>query len=198
MPAMRASKLVMLCRWPGKSTKRIRLPSASTITAIFVVRPPRDLMAGARHRDLDRPEGPSQQPRPAPVAVPRNAYVALRQFCMVSVKKEKINVRASVALYSLKEIRLFSTDGDHRQAVGALKKTLAPLARDFWKPIRPHSSPAWPFTGRLATAGIRISMTAIDFKGAAEFGENGGRPDGYGHGATWATQRASPTFPLCP
>jgi hypothetical protein len=29
--------------WPGKSTKRIRLPSASTITAIFVVRPPRDL-----------------------------------------------------------------------------------------------------------------------------------------------------------
>jgi hypothetical protein len=34
---------VMSCRWPGKSTKRIRLPSASTITAIFVVRPPRDL-----------------------------------------------------------------------------------------------------------------------------------------------------------
>ena len=34
----RASKLVMSCRWPGKSTKRIRLPSASTITAIFVVR----------------------------------------------------------------------------------------------------------------------------------------------------------------
>src|SRR5471030_564030 len=25
MPAMRASKLVMSCRWPGKSTKRIRL-----------------------------------------------------------------------------------------------------------------------------------------------------------------------------
>jgi hypothetical protein len=25
------------CRWPGKSTERIRLPSASTITAIFVV-----------------------------------------------------------------------------------------------------------------------------------------------------------------
>jgi uncharacterized caspase-like protein len=32
MPAMRASKLVMSCRWPGRSTKRIRLPSASTIT----------------------------------------------------------------------------------------------------------------------------------------------------------------------
>ena len=37
------SKLVMSCRWPGKSTKRIRFPSASTITAIFVVRPLRDL-----------------------------------------------------------------------------------------------------------------------------------------------------------
>src|SRR5438552_7281576 len=43
MPAMRTSKLVMSCRWPGRSTKRTRLPSASTSAAIFVVKPPRDL-----------------------------------------------------------------------------------------------------------------------------------------------------------
>jgi hypothetical protein len=29
-------------RWPGRSMKRDRLPSASTRATIFVVRPPRD------------------------------------------------------------------------------------------------------------------------------------------------------------
>src|SRR5258708_10276902 len=33
----------------------------------------RGVQSGARHRDLDRPEGPGQRPRPAPVAVARNA-----------------------------------------------------------------------------------------------------------------------------
>jgi hypothetical protein len=43
-----SAKLMMSRRWPGKSTKLIRLPSASTITAIFVVRPPRDLRVASQ------------------------------------------------------------------------------------------------------------------------------------------------------
>jgi hypothetical protein len=37
----------------------------------------RGVQSGMRHRDLDRPEGPGQQPRPAPVAVASNACPSL-------------------------------------------------------------------------------------------------------------------------
>jgi hypothetical protein len=42
MSAIKGSAATLSWRWPGKRTKRTRLPSASTKATILVVRPPRD------------------------------------------------------------------------------------------------------------------------------------------------------------